>query len=315
LERARIDVQREQPHLAGERIAALLSRSGNDEGIRAKALAFYLANGLFELAENHLRDDAEGGGEESVVALAGFYFSRHREAEARATLARLIRNTDAPATRAAAHFRIASECKAQNDVPSAMAAVRAAIDLDGDVREYHFMLGELEAASGRYAGAQSAFERAFALCSTAAQQAEADQRLYDSLRNQKQPGEDEPRVSLPRPDSAAAATSAAAQSYLLGLVREAVDQPNEARLLRIARWQQWSRNTRLAIDYASRFPGAVAITRPAGVGSTATPPRTGRVGCGESPIVLAPARPGAASIRPSGRGDASFPKAGAGEPR
>ena len=251
-ERARIDVQRDQPQAAGERITTLLATAGTDEGIRTKALEFYQTNHLYELAEKHLREDAASGAEEPLLALAGFYFARHRDAEARQTLARLARRDDPPEKRAAAQFRIAGEFKTQNDMAAATQAVRTAIELKSDVRAYHFMLGELEAAAGRYAGAQDAFEHAYTLSQTPAERIEADQRLYDSLRNQKQPGEDEPLVTLPRPDSAAMATSVAAQTFLLNLRRSAVEEPSEEAWLRVARWQQWSRNQRGAIDGAQR---------------------------------------------------------------
>ncbi len=251
-ERARIDVQRDQPAAAGARIAALITRAGNDEGIRAKALEFYHTHRLHDLAAEHLRQDAAAGGDDGLVALATFHFTRRNDAEARAALARLVRENDPPEKRAAAHFRIASEYKAQNDMTSAAQSARAAIELDDAVREYHFMLGELEAGAGRYAGAEVAFERAYALSKTPEEAANADQRLYDSLRSQTQPGEDEPQGSVPRPDSAASVTSAAAQGYLLKLLRAAVEQPTEERWLRVARWQQWSRNSRGALDAAER---------------------------------------------------------------
>ncbi|MEQ1861390.1 MAG: tetratricopeptide repeat protein [Chthoniobacteraceae bacterium] len=251
-ERARIDVQLELPTAAGDRIAALLARSDNDEGIRTKALEFYHTHRLHSLAEAHLRADAAGNSPDAIVALASFYFASHREADARTTLTRLVNAAEPPAQRAAAHFRIAGELKAQNDMAGAVQAVRAAIELREDAREFHFMLGELEAAAGRYAGAEVAFERAFALSASPAEATEADQRLYDSLRNQKQPGEDDPQPGVPRPESAAMATSSAAQSYLLNLLRAAVEQPGEERWLRVARWQQWSRNPRGAIDAAER---------------------------------------------------------------
>lgn len=251
-ERARIDVQRDQLREAGDRISALLVKSGRDEGIRLRALEFFQANRLFDLAEKHLQEDATSGSEDAVVSLATFYFSRHRDADARATLERLVRKTDSPEKQAAGWFRIADQYKAQNDLPGAAQAVRSAIELNGEVREYHFMLGELESAAGHDAGAEVAFEKAFELSKTPAEIVEADQRLYDCLRNQKQPGEDDGRTSALRPDSAAAATSAAAQTYLLKLIRRAVEKPSEAAYLRVARWQQWSRNQRGSIDYAER---------------------------------------------------------------
>jgi tetratricopeptide (TPR) repeat protein len=251
-ERARIDVQRDQPAAAGERLAALLARASDDEGVRAQALEFYQVHRLHDLAEKHLREDAAGGSEDALLALATFYFSRQRETEARQVLDRLIRPADAPERQAAAHFRIAETLKAQNDVAGAAAALRASLALHEAVRDAHFMLGELETAAGRHAGAEVAFERAFALSKTPAEALEADQRLYDALRQQKEAHELEPRTGLPRPDAAAEVTSAAAQGYLLKLTRAAVEAPSEEKWLRVARWQQWSRNQRGAVDAAER---------------------------------------------------------------
>src|SRR5204862_5098764 len=131
-------------------------------------------------------------------ALATFYFARQRDAEARTTLAGIVHAADAPEKQAAAHFRIAESLKTQSDIPGAAAAVRAAIALREDLREYHFMLGELETAVGRYAGAEVAFERAVALSKTPAEALEADQRLYDSLRYQKDASQAPIRPGLPR---------------------------------------------------------------------------------------------------------------------
>lgn len=251
-ERARLDVQRDQPKSAGQRIAQLLARSSQDESIRVRALEFYQTHRLYDLAERHLAEDARNEAPEQVLALANFYFARDRGEDARRTLDRLVKKDASAPEQAASWFRIAGVLREQNEVSAAVQVVRKAIDLQPDARPFHFMVGELEASTGHYAAAEVAFERAFVLSKTASESLEADQRLYDVLRNQKQPGEDDPRNALPRPDSAATVTSRAAQAYLLKILRDAVDGPTEERWLRVARWQQWSRNSRGAIDAAER---------------------------------------------------------------
>jgi tetratricopeptide (TPR) repeat protein len=251
-ERARLDVQRDQPKAAGDRIIQLLARLDNDEAVRTKALEFYQANRLYNLTEQHLGEDARGGEPDQLQALASYYFSRDRSADARKVLGRMVQPSDPPDKQAAAWSRIANILREQNEVPGAIEAIRKAISLHEEMREYHFLLGELESAQARYAAAEVAFERAFALSTAPTEAQEADQRLYDSLRSQKEPGEDDARNSPPRPDSAASVTSRAAQAYLLKLIRIAVDDPSEERWLRVARWQNWSRNFRGTVDAAER---------------------------------------------------------------
>ena len=53
-------------------------------------------------------------------------------------------------------------------------------------------------------------------------------------------------------------TSAAAQGYLLNLLRQSVEQPTVDGWLRVARWQMWSRNTRGALD-ATAFAANIAV--------------------------------------------------------
>ena len=254
LERARLDVQRDQAQAAGERVAAFVAAHPRDEAVRGKAIEFYQAHRLFALLEQQLIRDASTDSREALVALANFYFAQRRAREARQTMARLTR-PDAPAhERAAALLETAEMFKAQNEVEEAVLAVRAALAAQSDLRSAWFILGELEAGRGRYSEAQHGFDRAFSLSRTPAELLEADQRLYESLRNQQKPDEADARAAAPGParSEGSAATSAAAQGYLLGLLRGAVEEPTEERWLRVARWQMWSRNFRGALDAAER---------------------------------------------------------------
>lgn len=265
LERARLDVQRDQPQAAGERVAAFVAAHPRDEAVRGKAAEFYQANRLFDLLERQLIRDASGNAKEALVALANFYFAQRREVDARQTMTRLIRSDSTADEKAAAHLETAEMFKAQNEVEEAVLAVRAALAAQPGSRSAWFLLGELEAGRGRYLEAQQGFDRAFSLSRIPAEALEADQRLYESLRNQQKPEEDDSRGAPrgPARAEAPAPTSAAAQGYLLGLLRGAVEEPTEERWLRVARWQMWSRNFRGALDAADR---ALAIN-PSSIGA------------------------------------------------
>jgi hypothetical protein len=78
-----------------------------------------------------------------VLALANFYFDEKRDADGIKTLQRLIRSGQSPVQQAAAHFRIA-QTLSQRDTEAAVAAVRAALTLQPDSREYHLLAGDLE---------------------------------------------------------------------------------------------------------------------------------------------------------------------------
>ncbi|MEO8350137.1 MAG: tetratricopeptide repeat protein [Chthoniobacteraceae bacterium] len=253
-ERARLQMRRGQSQVAGEEVARFVAAAGAEESVRGKALDFFESNRLFTLEERQLAEDAGRLGEDGMVAYARFLFARGREAAARRALSGLIRAEESPGQRAAAHFKVAQILKGQSDVAGAIASVRAAIDLNAEVRDYHFLLGELESSRAAFPAAQSAFDRAFQLSATETDRIEADQRLYESLQRQQKPAETNksPRAPGLLSGDPAAATSAAAQGYLLNLRRQAVEHPSEAAWLRVARWQMWSRNIHQATDAANR---------------------------------------------------------------
>ncbi len=233
-ERARIDVQRDAPAAARDRIAALLRVKANDETVRARALEFYEQNRLLDLVENHLLEDAVGDSGEALVALVNFYFSQRREADALRALDRLARPLAPAAEQAAAQLQIAQILKAHSHLPAAVAALEKAAQLQPEARECQMLLGELQTARGEMAAAQAAFERAYALSKTPAEEIEADQKWFESVQKQTNPE----------------SNSAALLLRLDALGEQAAAAPTEAGWLRLARWRSWAREQKGAIEAA-----------------------------------------------------------------
>ncbi len=258
-ERARLDLQFDDTKAAKQRIATLITARKNDETVRARALAFYEQNRLNDLVEEHLLADAVPGGEDALAALTNFYFAQRREEDARRTLQRLVRPTDPPARQAAAQLRIAQLLRAQNDLEPAVAALRAAVELQPENREVHLTLGELLAGRGDYPGAQFEFEKAVRFSAHEAERIDADQKLFESFRAgtaaaaardgvlaaSARPGR--AFLAFPREEPNGQEPNPELDKYLLAIEREAIDQLTEESWLRLARWQLWNRNQKAAV--------------------------------------------------------------------
>lgn len=252
-ERARLDVQRGDTDAARARIATLLQTTKDSEAARAKALDFYETHRLNDLLEAHLKADAAGGAEDPVIALANFFFAQNREADAHATLDRLVPKNGAKEVQAAAFFKQAQILKTQNALPAAATALRKAIVLAAQPREMWELLGEIETALGKLADARLAFEQAVATSRAPAERLDADQRLFESFRVEPEnnPPARHPSI-LPVPGSGSAEPNSVLQSYLLGMTRSAAEKPGVEGWLRVARWHLWSRNQRSALEYANK---------------------------------------------------------------
>jgi lipopolysaccharide biosynthesis regulator YciM len=268
-ERARLDVQREAVADAEGRIAALLAAGKGDETLRARALEFYEQHRLLALVEKHLIEDAAGS-LDAVSALAKFYFSQRREADAMRTLERLVPTEFPPDEQAAAHLRIAQILRGENNLPAAIAAVEKAAALTPESRETQLLLGDLQSAHGEKAAAQAAFERAFALSRTPAERVEADQKLFETLR---QPAARGPVPAMSAAEAVsmgglkqarAAAWSSirgpepgsppafALQQYLAKLQGYAATAASAEEWLRFARWQAWAGDLKPALLSAQK---------------------------------------------------------------
>ncbi|MEZ0254913.1 MAG: tetratricopeptide repeat protein [Chthoniobacter sp.] len=253
--RARLDVQHDAAQTAKQRIDALLAARKNDESVRAKALEFYQQNRLTSYVEEHLKADATSNTEETISALASFYFTQHRDDEARRTLQRMVRPTDPPARQGAAHFHIAQTLRGQNDFPNAEAEFGLATKLQPDSREYQLALGDLHAVHGDYKLAQSDFENAVRLSVSEAEKIEADQKLFESFRAASGPPK-ESRPALPFATTAvepvAADPNPPLDQYMAGLEKTAREKNTEVAWLRFARWKLWNRDTKGATYGAQR---------------------------------------------------------------
>ncbi len=257
-ERAKLDLQRDAAPAARQRLAALLAAKKNDEAVRAKALEFYRQNRLFDLIEERLTADAAEGHEEAVLALANFLFTQRREAEAKRALARLVLAGDPPEKRAAAHFRSAQIFKTQNDLASAAAELGEAVALQPEARDFLFALGELHAARGDFAAAQAAFTKAFQRSQTDAEKEQADQKLFESFRNDAPSAAVRTRAiprgtPIPAPlVEGAPEPNPALDQYLGALAGDAAAAAGEAGWLRLARWCLWNRDHQGALDAAQK---------------------------------------------------------------
>jgi tetratricopeptide (TPR) repeat protein len=255
-ERARLDVLRDAAPNARMRILALLQRKPGDEALQARAVEFFETHHMNDALEERLRETAATGAEEPLIALARFYFSQRRDAEARATLQRIIPRGGTPVAQAAAIQRIAQTLRAQGDVAGAIESLRSAARLAPDNRDVQMLLGELENARGNASAARAALELAFRASRTDAEALEADQKLFDAMRSESsnEATSAEPRAfSIARNEANTTSISTPAlQDQLLALTRAAASEGTVAAWLRAARWQLWTRNPRVAQECAQQ---------------------------------------------------------------
>ena len=251
-ERAKIDMLRDATPAARQRIAALLAAKQNDETVRARALEFYERYRLTDLVEGRLTADAASGAEDALTALANFYFSQHREAEAQRALDRMIHPGDTPAQQAAARFQIAQIFKGQNDLENAVGEIKEALRLLPGARNYHLSLGELYAARGDYPAAQGEFAAVERLSKTPQEQIQADQKLFDCFHSQAAAaavasGRGRSSLPFPTPGMDGPESDPALEEYLAKMEEDAAREGTEAGWLRLARWRLWDHDLKGAL--------------------------------------------------------------------
>lgn len=264
-DRAEIDVQRDLPQAAHERIETFLRQHGDDESLLARAVGFYSRHRLFDAVEEHLKA-AAGRDENGILALADFYFSQHRTDEAKRTLSLLVKSGDDPGAQAAAHSKIAGVLKDQKDPQGALQELRQASALQPQSREYHLALGDLSAGLGRFDEAQAEVEKAFQFSKDEPAQTEADVKLFqifqmrqakkETARTEADSTSDWDAVlpSLFRRAGLMGSPGAdnALKKYIAAMVESTEKHPTLESLLRVARWQMWSRKTKEAMEFARR---------------------------------------------------------------
>ncbi len=243
-ERARLDLRLDDGAAARRRIAAMLAVHREDELLRAAALGFFQEHRLLDSVEEHLRADAQSGAEDSVIALAEFYFSQRRNEEARVVLARLLRSGDAPPEGSRRHALVAQHLKGHGELTAAVAEMEAAVRLMPDSREGLLLLGELRAALAQHAEARAAYLRAYAASRSDAERLEVDGKLFECIRAEAVPAED----GRPRGMSAAAVV----EGHIRELMREANDAKSPAGWLRVARWKAWNGDKASAVTFAAK---------------------------------------------------------------
>ncbi len=248
LDRARIDLQQDAPLNARQRVSALLAARRTDETVRQKALEFFETHRLTDLLEQELTLDAGTGREEAVLALTRFYFQQKRYADAERTLQGLLPGPAdrSPARLASAYARMAGVLREHQELDSAVATLQKAIALQPDTREHFLLLGEFQAAQGKPGEARQAYEKAFALSQSPAEALESDQKLFEVVRTPalRSPAPGKPGGGDPR--------SPEFEEYVFKLRRAAASKPSVEAWLRVARWQLWGRNLRVAQECAQQ---------------------------------------------------------------
>lgn len=258
--RANIDILRDAPRPARDRIDALLAAHPADEALRTRAVEFYSRHRMFDAIEDHLRA-AAGHDENSALALASFYFSQRREGDARRTLLALVKNDDPPEKQAAARLKIANALKEQKDLRGAAEQLRHAVALQPRAREYHLALGDACIGLGDPDGAQAELEQAFDLGANEQEKLEADTKLYQAFQLRTPQVKVENPVGTPGPPRPVPRRNVvtyniALQQFLAKMIGGAAAHPSVDALLRITRWESWLRKNKEAIEFAGK---AVAL--------------------------------------------------------
>ncbi len=260
-ERAELEIRQEHPAAAERRIAALLQERKaarkDDESLRAKALDFFREHRLWTQVEATLREEAAtSGARESVVAWSQYLFSQHRDDEAEAALRGLVRPGDSKLAQAASLLKTSAALKQQNLLRPALDAAREAAALAADTpakrREALLAAGELSLTLGDSDTARGDIEEAARLSVTQAETAEADQRLFEILRQLGDKEAVRGRSGPGTPAAELAEQNPAMSRYESNLLMVADQANKEDGWLRLARWQSWCRNSKAAMESVER---------------------------------------------------------------
>ncbi len=157
-------------------------------------------------------------------------------------------------------MQIAQSLKEQGMLAPALAAVAEAEKLtpaDSIVaRAVALLRGDLHAALGEPAAAQTAWMQAAALSLSPGQLAEVDQKLFRLLSQPAKAGNagtgGKIQFVLPRPPGDAASLTPALETFLATLAAEAERTPDERAGLRLAQWQLWAHKSKAAREAAER---------------------------------------------------------------
>ncbi len=258
--RAELDLRDIAPQQARERIENFLRAHSDDESLATKAVDFYLRHHMPDAAEAHLKA-AAATDENGTLALANFYFSQHRPADAKQALQRLVKNDDPAGKKAAAHSKIAGILKEQKDFQGAQEELAAAIKLQPESPALHLALSDLFTGLGRFDEAQAQAEKALEASKDAASRAEADAKLFQVFQMRAAKTDAEQKAKLPADlmegiaflrKPAGDADDGALEKFVDAMAAAAEKNPMFDAMLRVARWQMWRQRTKEALDFAKR---------------------------------------------------------------
>ena len=255
-ERAQIDAQRGAPKLARDRIEAFLLTTPGDAALTGRAVDFYTQHRMFDTVEDHLKSAATGD-EASTLALAAFYYSQHRDPEARRALQSLVKPAGTPELQAAAHIKIAAVLREQKDTQGALDELQQAVQLQPQSRAARLAQGALLSGAGRFDEALPALEEAYELGKTDVEREEADTQLFQMFEMRAaHDRQDSPVKPTLRGNTLAAATPDTLSRYIDTLSAAATKNPSVDGWLRVARWLSWDRKNQPALQAALK---AVAL--------------------------------------------------------
>ncbi|MGB8355122.1 MAG: tetratricopeptide repeat protein [Chthoniobacteraceae bacterium] len=259
--RSEIDMQHDAPQSARTRIEAFLQQHQDDELLRTRAVDFYSSHRIFDAVEEHLK---ASGDDDAILALAAFYFSQRRDADARRTLHLLVKSDDPKEKQAAAHLKIADTLKEQKDMQGALEELKLAVALQPGSAEYHLAMGDILAGLNRQDEAREELEKAFQLASDESVRLEVDKKLFQTLQTAPSPQKEEAPFSIEEllrlggpvihkhGAVSAAVSNKALQDYIGSMIQNAEQHPTPEAMLRISRWETWSRSENEALAYAQK---------------------------------------------------------------
>ena len=240
LARARLDVQLGRLVDAERRVRALLEGEPQDEAMRNRVIAFLTRYRLEKAAEEVLEQAAAANPEDDAPALVQFLLHRHRFLPARIALEGWL----SPDT---VHYAKGAELFKEAGYPlEAEALFRMALRFDPQNRPALEALLELLISRNDLGQARKWIEASYASTTDVEWRRDLDQRLFNLLAAADGTALINPTASL------SAARNPRIDAFISALERNARQTNQSEDYLRLAVWQDWSRDTEAAVETAQR---------------------------------------------------------------
>ena len=267
LARADLELRAGQVDAAVRRVEARLAANPADESVSVPALGFFLSHHLDAAAEKFLRAAAarQPSATEPALALAKFFLSRRRLADARSVLESLAQQPGDPAARAA-RWTAAAECyKEANESDDALRCWQEAIALQPNVSAPRVAVAEILLARGDVDRAVTSLEAALAVAPEGDAREDIDHRLFLALSERSAPAPDpEARIVRGRgrtvigllatsPSPKIEPSDNLLNDYFAGLEAAARERPTPAAYARLTRWLGWAHRSRDAAAAAGKW--------------------------------------------------------------